>query len=93
MPLPIPSANAVASFHDLFLTNFGVDLSPQDSQDLAIHTLQLFYLKNYPHRPPLLADMTKEQILYFKRKQEYEMKSKPGIKLEPGTKQEGVVLD
>jgi hypothetical protein len=52
MPLPIPSADAVASFHDLYLEKFGVDLSPEDSLDAATHTLQIFFLKHYPIRPP-----------------------------------------
>ncbi len=51
MPLPIPSAAAVASFHDLYLAEFGIDLSPQDCLEVATHTLQLFFLKHYPVRP------------------------------------------
>ena len=72
MPLPVPSALAVASFHDLFLARFGIDLSPKDSQELATHTLQLFYLKHYPHKPPMRAAMTKEETLYYEMKQTYE---------------------
>jgi len=75
MPLPIPSAHAVASFHDLFLAKFGIDLSPQDSQELATHTLQLFYLKHHPHRPPIRADMTQEEILYYEMKRAFEVGS------------------
>lgn len=93
MPLPIPNANAVASFHDLFLTKFGIDLSPQDSQQLAIHALQLFYLKHYPHRPPLRADMTQEEILYYERKQEYETKLEAETKSASTMEQEGDTSD
>ena len=73
MPLPVPSAQAVASFHDLFLAKFGLDLSPKDSQELATHTLQLFYLKHFPRKPPMRAAMTKEEVLYYRLKQAYEI--------------------
>ncbi len=52
MPLPTPSAAAVASYHDLYQEKFGVDLSPEDSLEAATHTLQIFFLKHYPIRPP-----------------------------------------
>ncbi len=37
--------------------------------------------------------MTKEQFLYYKKKQQYEVRSEYELKSEPGVQQEGVTLD
>lgn len=49
--LPIPNAEEVEKFKELYLKEFGVELTGEEALEVSMCTLQLFYLKNYPKKP------------------------------------------
>jgi hypothetical protein len=51
--LPIPNAEEVKKFKELYLREFGVELMGEQALEVSMCVLQLFYLKNYPMPPEI----------------------------------------
>ena len=49
--LPIPNAEEVEKFRELYLKEFGLELMGEQALEVALCTLHLFYLKHYPLKP------------------------------------------
>jgi len=49
--LPIPRGRSVEKFRVLYFENFGIQLTVEEALFVALHTLQMFYLKHYPDKP------------------------------------------
>lgn len=49
--LPIPNAEEVEKFKELYMQEFDVELTGEQALEVSMCVMQLFYLKNYPRKP------------------------------------------
>jgi hypothetical protein len=58
--LPIPNAEEVATFKELYKKHRGIDLPGDEVLDLALRWLQLFFFMSTP--PPGMTDVRRAQV-------------------------------